>query len=270
MVDYHIALYFFEGVFILSLTLMVIILFIAGLAAGLLASIAGLASLVSYPVLLALGVPPVSANTTNTAALVFTGVGSYMSSAKELKDNRQITWRVALIAVIGGILGSIILAYAPASTFERIVPFLIFGAGILMLWSQFHHPQPRTNNLQHPLTKWFKYLAIFLVGVYIGYFGASAGMILLAILMVTLNRSYAVTNAIKNFTTFITNALSLLIYAFTTKIYWWMVLPMGVGMFLGSYIGPVIVRHVPVRPLRILVAFAAFGLAIYLFWTTYF
>lgn len=255
----------------MSLLSMIIILFLAGLAAGFLAAVAGLASLVSYPVLLALGVPPVSANTTNTAALVFTGVGSLMSSTKELKTDRQTTWHVAAVALVGGIFGSIILAYAPASTFEKIVPFLIFGSGILMLYSQFHkRPTTPTHTSERPIITFFKYVAIFLVGVYIGYFGASAGMILLSILMVTLNKSFAVTNAIKNFTTFVTNTLSLAIYAFTTKVYWWMVLPMGAGMFLGGYLGPVLIRHVPVRPLRIIVAFAAFGLAGYLFYTAYF
>lgn len=252
---------------------MTLILFVAGIAAGLLASIAGLASLVSYPVLLAIGVPPVSANTTNTAALIFTGIGASMSSLKELNSSRKTTWRVAIFALLGAVVGSIILVFAPASTFEKVVPFLIFGAGVLMLWTQFKKKkEPAQASSSHLVVTIFKYFAIFLiflVGIYIGYFGASAGMILLAILTVTLNETFAVTNAIKNFTTFLANALSLAIYAFTTKVYWWMVVPMGLGMFIGGYVGPVVVRHVPVRPLRIIIAFAAFGLAGYLFYTAY-
>lgn len=253
----------------MSLWLMIIILFVAGFAAGFLASVAGLASLISYPVLLALGVPPVSANTTNTAALMFTGVGAYISSSNELRSDRKTTWKVAIVALVGGVIGAIILAVSPASSFEKIVPFLIFGAGLLMLWNQYHQPSSKKHN-ESTLVTVLKYIAIFLVGVYIGYFGASAGLILLSILMTTLNKSYAVTNAIKNFTTFLTNVLSVVVYAFTTKVYWWMVVPMGAGMFLGGYVGPIVVRNVPVRPLKFIVAYAAFGLAIYLFWTTYF
>lgn len=260
-----------KEVIVLSLLWMVVILFIAGIAAGLLASIAGLASLVSYPVLLALGVPPVSANTTNTASLVFTGIGASMSSLKELKSSKKTMWSVAVYALVGCVLGSIILVYAPASTFEKVVPFLIFGAGVLMLYTQFKgENKDRESKPDTPLVRGLKLFAIFLVGIYIGYFGASAGMILLAILTVTINESFAVTNAIKNFTSFLANALSLLIYAFTTKIYWWMVVPMGIGMFIGGYVGPVVIRHVPVRPLRIVIAFAAFGLAGYLFYTAFY
>ncbi|WP_173021225.1 sulfite exporter TauE/SafE family protein [Secundilactobacillus folii] len=249
---------------------MVLILFVAGIAAGLLASIAGLASLVSYPTLLALGVPAVSANTTNTAALIFTGIGSLMSSTKELKGNGKVTLQVASTALIGSVFGALILAFAPAKTFERVVPFLIFGAGALMLWTQFKKKKVITATVpHHPVQNVFRYIAIFLVGIYIGYFGASAGMILLAILLAMLQKNFAVTNAIKNFTSFSANVLSLVIYAFTTKIYWWMVIPLGLGMFIGGYSGPVVIRHVPVQPVRTVIAFAAFGLAGYLFWQSY-
>ncbi|WP_186758248.1 sulfite exporter TauE/SafE family protein [Loigolactobacillus coryniformis] len=249
---------------------MAIILLVSGAAAGLVSSIAGLASLVSYPVLLMLGVPPISANTTNTAALIFTGLGSSVSSVKELNSSHRTLWQVAVYVLVGSVIGSVLLVVAPAKTFTRVVPFLVFGAGILMLWSQFHQskildtPKPAGRGVT-----FFKNLAILLVGVYIGYFGASAGMILLSILIVTLNKSFAVTNAIKNFTCLLANGLSLLIYAFTTKIYWWMVVPMGIGMFIGGYIGPVVIRHVPVRPLRVIIAFSAFGLAGFLFYTAY-
>ena len=78
---------------------MSVILLAAGLAAGLLSSIAGLASLVSYPVLLMLGLPPVSANVTNTAALIFTGAGSSLSSLRELHHVRKTVWKVTSLKV---------------------------------------------------------------------------------------------------------------------------------------------------------------------------
>ncbi len=255
----------------MSLWLTSIILLAAGLSAGFVSSIAGLASLISYPVLLLLGLPPVSANVTNTAALIFTGAGSSISSLRELSHVRKTKWEVTFYALIGGVLGSVLLAFAPATTFERVVPFLVFGAGLLMIWSQFRKTPPQKKVNPHQLrTTILKNIAIFLVGVYIGYFGASAGMILLAILIVTLNNTFGEINAIKNFAAFMTNILSLVIYAFTTKVYWWMVLPLGIGMFVGGYLGPVLVRHVPVKPLRIIISFAAFGLAGYLFYTAYF
>ena len=135
-----------------------------------------------------------------------------------------------------------------------------------MLWSQFRHTVPKkVDHTNHLATTILKNTAILLVGVYIGYFGASAGMIMLSILIVTLNDSFGEINAIKNFAAFMTNILSLIIYAFTTKVYWWMVVPLGIGMFIGGYLGPVVIRHVPVKPLRIAISFSAFGLAAYLF-----
>ncbi|KRN28623.1 hypothetical protein IV38_GL000824 [Lactobacillus selangorensis] len=255
----------------MSLSLMILILFAAGLAGGLLSSVAGLASLVSYPVLLALGLPPVSANTTNTASLIFTGIGSSLSSVKDLCTNRKLTWHIAAITLFGGLIGSIILGFAPATTFAHIVPFLIFSAGCLMLWSEFRPAKPHAaQQSQRKFVLFLKQFAIFLVGVYIGYFGASAGIIMVALLTVTIDRPYTVCNSIKNFASFATNVLSLIVYALTTKVYWWMVVPMGAGMFIGGYVGPVIVRHVPTRPLRVIVSIGAFGLAGYLFYTTYF
>lgn len=255
----------------MTLLTTIMILFGAGILSGLLSAIAGLASLVSYPVLLMLGLPAVSANTTNTAALIFTGAGSSLSSLKELRAHKQTTWHVVVFALIGAIIGSFILVIAPSTVFAKVVPFLVAGSGGLMIWSEFRRPQPtKQTATNHSAGNLFKNITILLVGIYIGYFGASSGMILLAILTVTLNQSFLVSNAIKNFTCFLANALSLVIYAFTTKIYWWMVVPMGLGMFIGGYLGAFVIRFLPLRPLRVGIAFLAFGLAAYLGYTAYF
>ena len=250
--------------------LLTIILLIAGVLGGLISSMAGMASLITYPVLIALGVPPVSADVTNTAAMIFTGVGAGLSSTKELHGNKHLMVSVTAYSVAGGIIGAIILAVAPAATFEKVVPFLIALAGGLMLWSA--RPAAKTITKGRDFHGWqlfFRNVAVFLVGLYIGYFGASAGVILLAILSISLPVSFAVSNALKNFSTFFTNIVSLVIYAFTTKVYWLMVIPMGLGMLAGGYLGPIVVRHVPQRIMRILIGIAAFGLAGYFFYTAY-
>ncbi|MCX2455089.1 sulfite exporter TauE/SafE family protein [Lacticaseibacillus nasuensis] len=246
------------------------ILVLTGIGGGLLSSMAGMASLIVYPVLLALGVSPVSANVTNTAAMIFTGVGSGLASTRELRANRRLMVAVTGYAVAGGILGAMLLAVAPGSTFERVVPFLIAIAGGLMLWSA--RTSPVRGAKGHVVTGWRlvgRNAVVLLVGLYIGYFGAAAGIVMLAILSLTLPVSFAVANALKNFATLLTNIVALVIYAFTTKVYWLMVLPLGVGMFIGGYLGPLVVRHVPQRALRIGVGIAAFGLAAYFFWTAY-
>lgn len=258
--------------------LMIIYLLLAGVVAGLTSSMAGLASIVSYPVLLSLGLPPVTANVTNTAALIFTGVGTTLSQRPELSANKRITAQVTIWALLGGIVGSLILVIAPAKTFARVVPFLILGAGILMTFS---NRRSRTDvtfaNRVRKLSTWQQRFisvgkngAIFLVGVYIGYFGASAGIIMLAIVSFTLAKNFAVSTAIMNFSCFATNMLSLVIYALTTPIRWDMAIVMGIGLFIGGYVGPIVVRHVPVRPMRRIITGLAFVLAAYLFYTAYF
>lgn len=237
----------------------------AGIVAGLLSTMAGMASLVSYPVLLSLGLPPVSANVTNTTAQIFTGIGSTLSSAKELHSAQQTTLFDTAWALVGSVCGCILLLVAPASSFEKAVPVLIAFAGGLMLYSLFSKPTV-TKRRPHPLLKG---VALFLVGIYIGYFGASAGVITLAILTLAEDLPFATTNAIKNFISFTGNGLAMIIYAFTADVHWGVAVTMGVGFLIGGWLGPKVVRHLPVRPLRFVIAFAAFGLAIYLAITTY-
>lgn len=249
--------------------LIIIYLLVAGVASGLTSSMAGMGSIFSYPVLLSLGVPPVNADVTNNAALIFTGVGAGASSTKELRHEPRMTLQVALTSLVGGIVGSYILVKAPASSFEKVVPFIIAFAGILMVVANRRPVQARA----HVLTGWQQFgrlVAIFGVGLYIGYFGASAGIILLALLSVTNNLPFPVNNAIKNFSSLLTNIISLIIYAFNTKVYWQYVLPLGIGFFIGGYIGPIWFRHIPARLLRSVIAIGAFVLAGYLFITAYF
>lgn len=238
----------------------------AGIVAGLLSTIAGMASLVSYPVLLSMGLSPVAANVTNTASQIFTGIGSTLSSAPELNSAKHATGVVTAWALSGSVLGCILLLAAPAESFAKAVPFLIAFAGCLMLYSLFAKAKPVKVTKPHPLLKG---LAVFIVGIYIGYFGASAGVIMLAILILTEHLPFATTNAIKNFVSFSANFLAMCIYAFTAAIHWDLVIKMGIGFLIGGWLGPKIVRHVPIRPLRIVIAVAAFGLSGYLFITTY-
>lgn len=246
----------------------------AGILAGLLSSVAGLASLASYPALLAIGVPPVIANVTNTAALVFTGIGSAMSSRKELKGQGPTLIRLIILVCIGSIFGSAVLLLAPASSFQKVVPFFIASSGVLLLISGKKKPPSDLAQASGPRAasrsqRALAIAGIVFVGAYSGYFGAAAGVIMLAILAVVTTERFAVYNAMRNVTGFASNAIAAVIYAFTSHIQWLMVIPLGIGLYVGGYIGPIIVRHVPVELLRWLIALAAFGLAGYLFWQAF-
>ncbi|MDE3281699.1 sulfite exporter TauE/SafE family protein [Lacticaseibacillus parahuelsenbergensis] len=244
----------------------------AGILGGLLASIAGLASLVSYPALLIAGIPPVIANVTNTAGLVLSGIGATASSSRELRGEGKLVTGLTALTLAGGILGSALLLIEPASTFEHIVPFFILSAGILLLVSGRQADRRNVPALrdQNKFGLGLKAIGLFLIGAYTGYFGAAGGVIILAILTLSLPQRFAVLNAFKNVMAFMANAVATIIYAWTGKIDWLVVLPLGIGFLIGGYCGPIVVRHVPVRLLRILIAFAAFGLAADLFVQAYF
>jgi uncharacterized protein len=255
------------------------ILFPAGILAGIASSVAGLASLVSYPALLLVGISPVSANITNTAALVFSAVGSGVASKRELSGHNRELLKLLPLTIGGSLCGSVLLLVAPATSFEHVVPFFIFGAALLILYPEL----PHTRSIKgHRLTDDGKSLlrkrvlaaavstAIFLVGAYTGYFGAAGGVVMLAILAATSHLEFTEYNALKNVSLGTSNLVAAILFSFRAHIYWLAVFPLATGFLIGGFIGPHIVRHVPPKPLKIVIAAGAIGLAAFLFIRTYF
>ncbi|HBF36025.1 MAG TPA: sulfite exporter TauE/SafE family protein [Firmicutes bacterium] len=257
------------------------ILFPAGILAGITSSAAGLASLVSYPALLAVGIPPVYANVTNTAALIFTGVGSGLSSRRELHGHSRELFRLLPLTVGGSLCGSMLLLMAPAVTFEHVVPFFIFGAALLIFRPEraaleqcrqlaAANDENWNHKFHRKATVAAYSIAIFLVGAYTGYFGAAGGVVMLAILSATSHAEFAEYNALKNVSLGASNLVATLIYIFRSHINWLAAAPLAAGFFIGGYIGPSIVRHVSSKVLRVVIAAGAMGLAVTLFIQTYF
>ena len=151
-----------------------IFLLLGGVGGGLLSSIASMASLASYPVLLAVGIPPVYANVTNDAALIWTSIGSTISSTKELKGHWKETWFFTIFTVLGSIVGCMLLLSFPSSVFEKAVPFFITFSGIMILVSEKHNT---LNTEKQPTWLRIVYLCTLLImGAYTGYFGAAGGV----------------------------------------------------------------------------------------------
>lgn len=150
-------------------------LVIAGVGAGLCGSIAGLASLASYPALLAVGLSPLESNVTNTVALVGLTVGSGFGSRRELRGQGRRLVGLVIPAIIGGLLGAALLLLAPADTFELVVPWLVALGAVLILardrirrWVTRHasDDQALAPHLRHPAL-WLAVLVV--VGIYGGY-----------------------------------------------------------------------------------------------------
>ncbi|WP_236538194.1 sulfite exporter TauE/SafE family protein [Spiractinospora alimapuensis] len=242
-------------------------LFGAGVASGLVGSIAGLASLFSYPALLAVGLPPIAANVTNTVALFSTTVGAAAGSRPELRgQGRRLLWLMG-IAVVGGGVGAFLLLRTPSEMFELVVPWLIALGSVVLLFrdrirTAARRRAPASARLRpSPLLA----VAVLLVGVYGGYFGAAAGIMMLAVLSIAASERLAVTNAVKNVVTGAANLTAGVAYAILAPVDWAAAGCLALGCLLGAWIGPAIVRRLPQAPLRVGIALAGIALAVHLF-----
>jgi len=245
-------------------------LLLAGVGAGLTGSVAGLASLVSYPALLAVGLPPLAANVTNTVALFGVTSGTIAGSQRELRGQGARLRLLVAISALGGGGGAALLLVTPAEAFEAVVPWLIAaGAVVLLLRDRLRiWATTRSRQASRPRRDVGRALGwtivILLLGVYGGYFGAGVGIIALAALALERVEPLAVTNAVKNVATGTANATAAIAYIFLAPVDWSAALAVGIGALLGGYVGPMVVRVAPEKLLRWLVATAGLALAVHL------
>ena len=248
-----------------------LLLIAAGVGAGLTGSVAGLASLVSYPALLALGLTPLAANVTNTIGVLGNGPGSAAGSRQELRGHGRRLVSLSVWAGAGGALGAGLLLWGGAATFKQIVPWLIaLGSLLLLLRDPLRRLLDRRQMVQSAAAatgkpSWGRRLPVLLVGIYGGYFGAGAGIIMLAVLSLETLEPLPVTNAVKNITMTAANCVAAVIFAFESPVNWPAAAAIAIGVLLGSRCGPAVVRVLPDRPLRFAIAIAGVGLAAALF-----
>lgn len=238
-----------------------LLLVLAGIGAGLSGSIAGLASLFSYPALLAAGLPPVTANVTNTVALTCSSLGSVVGSRPELAGQGGTVKRFALLTAAGGALGAALVLLTPPGAFERIVPFLVGGASVVLLFQPWFRPVPQPQ-AGVPRTSASVVAGVFAVAVYGGYFGAAAGVLMLALILVSLPVSLLQGNALKNVLLGLANGIAAVGFAFFGGVDWLAALPLAIGLLAGARVGPVVSRRIPTAALRIGIALAGLGLAV--------
>lgn len=261
-------------------------LVVVGVAAGLCATIAGLASLVSYPALLAFGLTPVVANVTNTVALVATGVGAVTGSRPELTGQRHRLVRFGIAAAVGGSLGAVVLLTTPPTSFEAVVPYLVAAACVAVL------VQPRLTTRARrwrarraaaagpveevdradrpgPESRPGPLVAVAAVSFYGGYFGAAAGVLTLALLSALVAEELPRVNALKNGLSIAANGTAAVGFALFGPVDWPVAIPLAVGFFVGGRLGPRVVRRVPAPTLRVVIAVAGLGLAVRLGWSAH-
>ena len=239
----------------------------AGIIAGLVGTAGGITSLVSYPALLAVGIPALSANITNLVAVLACWPGSALASGPELTGKGPWLRRWLPVAAVGGALGSALLLATPTRTFGRIVPFLVItGSLALLIQPQLsaRHPQPDESRTRVSLP-----IGLLLLAVYGGYFGAGSGVMILALLLFTTDSELPRANALKNMLLGATVVIAAIAFAVFGSVDWTAAAPLSAGLFIGSMLGPRITRWMPPTVLRWLVAILALALAIQLWHSAY-
>jgi len=227
---------------------------LAGLAAGTINTVVGSGTLITFPVLLAFGYAPVTANVTNTVGLVPGSMSGAWGYRRELAGQRQRAARLGAASVLGGITGAVLLLVLPASAFAAIVPAFIAIALVLTVL------QPRLNawllrrrgrgrGEGGALTA----LAIYATGVYGGYFGAAQGILLLGVLGVALAQDLQRTNALKNVLAGLVNGVAAVYFAFAAQVEWAPAAIIACASIAGGQLGARYGRRLEPRPLRALI-----------------
>lgn len=237
------------------------ILLVAGVVAGVVGTAGGITSLVTYPALLATGVPARAADVVNVIALVVCWPGAALASRPELEGRGGWLVRWSWVPALGGVAGAVLLLLTPASAFERVVPFLVAGASIVLLL------QPKVSaRAGHRIhgNRSLLFGGLASVSTYNGYFGAGAGVMTLALMLLTVDDHLARANALKNMLVGAATVASAAVLALWGSVAWASAAPLAAGLFAGSMLGPRVARRLPAGLLRWLVALVGAGLAVWL------
>ncbi|HEY2719796.1 MAG TPA: sulfite exporter TauE/SafE family protein [Solirubrobacteraceae bacterium] len=232
----------------------IIAIAVAGMAAGTINTIVGSGTLITFPVLLAFGYAPVTANVSNTIGLVPGSVSGAIGYRRELAGQRGRVLRFGTMSVLGGVTGAVLLLVLPASAFKDVVPGFIAIALVLAIL------QPALNRrlAGHVASgalrvKLLLPVAIYITGVYGGYFGAGQGIILISILGVTLPQSLHDSNALKNVLAGLVNGVAGVYFIVAAHVEWGPAAIIAVSSIVGAQLGARYGRRLPPDALRALI-----------------
>lgn len=248
---------------------MLLFLFAVAVLAGILNGVAGGGGLIAFPALLLVGVPPINANATNTAALWFGTAASTVAYRQELSTQRRELFLLSGISVVGGIWGSYLLLHTSQADFANLVPYLLLIATLLFTLSQ-------------PLMKWLKVrsqnrssfrlpmVAILLlqlaIATYGGFFGGGGGILMLAVLEIMGIKNIHTMNAFKSWLATCLNAVAIVHFILANTIFWSQAIVMATGALIGGYGSAYFARQIDPAWVRCFIICAGFSMTIYFFW----
>ncbi|GAA3559936.1 sulfite exporter TauE/SafE family protein [Microlunatus spumicola] len=233
---------------------------LAGVWAGFINTVVGSGTLITFPVLLALGVPPVVANVSNTIGLAPGSFAGAWAMRPELAGQRARILRLGPLSLVGGVAGAILLLVLPASAFAAIVPVLI-GIGCLLVLLQpalSRRVAARRERAGVPVAGppggplWLG-AGVLGTGVYGGYFGAAQGVLLLGLLGIGLDEPLPRINALKNVLAMLVNGVAGIVFILVSDVDWPVAIAIGIGAVLGAQLGAKVGRRLPPTVYRVVI-----------------
>jgi uncharacterized protein len=241
----------------------------ASFLAGVLNAVAGGGSFLSFPALLGVGVLPIAANATNTVALWPGQLTSIAAYREDLGVNLRLLVPVSLSALLGGFAGAFILLRTGQGTFLHLVPWLLLGASLLFAASEPIARWIARRRVQSDADARPRYLplclALTVVCFYIGYFGAGAGFLIMAMLAIFGIQRIREVNALKVVATTIANGIAVVTFILERQIVWHLCLLMMLTAAVGGYLGARYSRRLSARVMRTFVVVIGLGMAAYFF-----
>jgi uncharacterized protein len=240
----------------------------AGVGAGTVNAVAGGGSLMSFPALVAVGLPPVAANVTNSIAISPGYLASVAGSHRDLGEERRGTLNLIPTVIVGSSVGCALLLLTPASAFEKVVPFLVIGAALLLALQE--KIKVRVGHPHQLAHRTFATHAMVGVScIYGGYFGAALGVILIALLGLVVAAPLGRINAMKYVITAVSGLTQVAIFAIGGPVNWTAVAVLAPATMLGGFVGARVARRLPVRVLRAAIMIFAIMIGIILFIKAY-
>jgi uncharacterized membrane protein YfcA len=239
-------------------------LFVAlgGLGAGIFNGVAGGGSLISFPILLAVGYPALTANITNTIGIWPGYISSAAGFRREIGDQRHRLLRLTPVALAGGVAGALLLLTTSAGTFDAVVPWLVLGAAALFA-AQPILRRALDRGAAHPRARPVLLVAgVFAASVYGGYFGAAMGVMFLAVLGLALPVSLAHTSGLRAVLSMIVNGIAAVVFLVHGGLAWEAVGLLALGSLVGGFVGARLALSLPAPALRVVVVVIGVGTAV--------
>jgi uncharacterized membrane protein YfcA len=219
--------------------------------------VVGSGTLITFPTLLAFGVPPVTANVSNTVGLVPGSVSGVIGYRRELEGQRARVVRIGAASLVGGVIGGVLLLVLPDDAFSAIVPALV-GLGVLLVlfqprisqWVAVRHDAQGARPRNPVMGAWWVWPAVLVAGVYGGYFGAAQGVLLMGIMGIGIPEDLQRLNALKNVLAAIVNAVAGVLFIAVAHVDWRIAALIGVGSVIGGQLGATVGRRLPGPVLR--------------------